>query len=266
MRDDITLYGLYCFDPSILTDLDLPEGIDEDELRFHILDNAGMLFPYHQVLPQLGISIHHWFSQNKENFARIIAAVNKEYNPIENYDRTEDRTLKTTGTESSSAQKSDSHTENGSHADEEHTTGSGEEHATNSASANSTSSSGTDTETTNQRAADNSQSFLNTTKEIGEATSTGENTSTSSGSADTAKSDRTDVFGSGTNSLTSSGTGNETHSGSRAEDVIEKLRVHGNIGVTTNQQMVSAEIDLRRYNIYEDITNRFTDKFLYGVW
>ena len=250
MRDDITLYGLYCYDPSILTDLDLPEGIDEDELRFHILDNAGMLFPYHQVLPQLGISIHHWFSQNKENFARIIAAVNKEYNPIENYDRTEDRTLKTTGSSSNNEQHSDSHTESGSH--------SGEEHAVNRAHAGSETRSDSDTTTTNQRAADNSEAFMNTTKEIGDASSTGASVSDSNGSADTATS--------GSNSLTHSGNAALVQSGSRAEDVTEKLRVHGNIGVTTNQQMVSAEIDLRRYNIYEDITNRFTDKFLYGVW
>lgn len=250
MRDDITLYGLYCYDPSILTDLDLPEGIDEEELRFHILDNAGMLFPYHQVLPQLGISIHHWFSQNKENFARIIAAVNKEYNPIENYDRTEDRTLKTTGSSSNNEQHSDSHTESGSH--------SGEEHAVNRAHAGSETRSDSDTTTTNQRAADNSEAFMNTTKEIGDASSTGASVSDSNGSADTATS--------GSNSLTHSGNAALVQSGSRAEDVTEKLRVHGNIGVTTNQQMVSAEIDLRRYNIYEDITNRFTDKFLYGVW
>lgn len=250
MRDDITLYGLYCYDPSILTDLDLPEGIDEEELRFHILDNAGMLFPYHQVLPQLGISIHHWFSQNKENFARIIAAVNKEYNPIENYDRTEDRTLKTTGSSSNNEQHSDSHTESGSH--------SGEEHAVNRAHAGSETRSDSDTTTTNQRAADNSEAFMNTTKEIGDANSTGASVSDSNGSADTATS--------GSNSLTHSGNAALVQSGSRAEDVTEKLRVHGNIGVTTNQQMVSAEIDLRRYNIYEDITNRFTDKFLYGVW
>ena len=32
MMNDITLNGLYNYDPSILTDLDLPEGLDEEQL------------------------------------------------------------------------------------------------------------------------------------------------------------------------------------------------------------------------------------------
>lgn len=202
MRNDITLYGFYNYDPSILTDLDLPEGLDEEMVRFTILDNAGMLPPYHQVLPQLSTAIHFWFSQNKDNFARILNAVNAEYNPIENYDRMEDRTLKTDNTSESAAESG------------------------------TTTHSGSDS--VGQRAADNAESFRNVDKTVGNADS------------------------SGTSSTTSNGTSHE--------DVVENLRVHGNIGVMTNQMMVSAEIDLRRYNIYEDICNRFVDKFLIGVY
>lgn len=202
MLNDITLNGFYNYDPSILTDLDLPEGLDEEQLRFTILDNAGMMVPYHQVLPQLGVAIHNWFTQNKDNFARILAAISAEYNPIENYDRTEDRTLKTANTSESSA--------------------------------TSTGTTSSNSESTSQRAADNSETFRNTDKQIGNATSGGTNTSGSNGKSN--------------------------------EDVTEHLRVHGNIGVTTNQQMVQAELDLRRYNIYEDICNRFVDKFLLGVY
>lgn len=202
MMNDITLNGFYSYDPSILTDLDLPEGLDEEQLRFTILDNAGMMVPYHQVLPQLGVAIHNWFTQNKDNFARILAAISAEYNPIENYDRMEDRTLKTANTSESSA--------------------------------TSTGTTSSNSESTSQRAADNSETFRNTDKQIGSATSGGTNTSGSSGKSN--------------------------------EDVSEHLRVHGNIGVMTNQMMVQAELDLRRYNIYEDICNRFVDKFLLGVY
>lgn len=202
MLNDITLNGFYNYDPSILTDLDLPEGLDEEQLRFTILDNAGMMVPYHQVLPQLGVAIHNWFTQNKDNFARILAAISAEYNPIENYDRMEDRTLKTANTSESSA-----------------------------TSIGTTSS---NSESTSQRAADNSETFRNTDKQIGSASSGGTNTSGSTGKSN--------------------------------EDVTEHLRVHGNIGVMTNQMMVQAELDLRRYNIYEDICNRFVDKFLLGVY
>lgn len=210
MLNDITLNGFYNYDPSILTDLDLPEGIDEEQLRFTILDNAGMMVPYHQVLPQLGIAIHNWFTQNKDNFSRIIAAVSAEYDPIENYDRKEDRTqgrTLDTSNESSSTANTNSNT-----------------------SSNSTS--------TSSRAADNSENFRNTNREIGSATSGGNSSANSSGNS------KENV----------------------KEDIVESLRVHGNIGVMTNQMMVQAELDLRRYNIYEDICNRFVDKFLLGVY
>ena len=202
MKNDITLYGFYNYDSSILEDLDLPDGLSEEMVRFTILDTAGMLVPYHQVLPQLNTAIHFWFSQNKDNFARIMAAMAAEYNPIENYDRMEDRTLNTTNSSESSA------------------------------TAGTTTYSGSTS--TGQRAADNSESFRNMDKTIGDANS--------------------------------SGTSSNTSTGTSSEDVTENLRVHGNIGVMTNQMMVEAEVNLRRYNIYEDIANRFVDKILRGVY
>ena len=34
-------------------------------------------------------------------------------------------------------------------------------------------------------------------------------------------------------------------------------RIHGNIGVTTSQQMLQSELDIARFNIYEEITDLF---------
>ena len=44
------------------------------------------------------------------------------------------------------------------------------------------------------------------------------------------------------------------------------IHTHGNIGVTTNQQMVEAELKLRQYDIYKLITNEFIDTFCIGVY
>nr|DAO07329.1 MAG TPA: hypothetical protein [Caudoviricetes sp.] len=44
------------------------------------------------------------------------------------------------------------------------------------------------------------------------------------------------------------------------------IHTHGNIGVTTNQQMVDAELKLRQYDIYKLITNEFIDTFCIGVY
>ncbi len=45
------------------------------------------------------------------------------------------------------------------------------------------------------------------------------------------------------------------------------IRAHGNIGVTTNQTMIRAEIEMRtKYNLYEIIVNDFVNKFCVGVY
>lgn len=44
-------------------------------------------------------------------------------------------------------------------------------------------------------------------------------------------------------------------------------RIHGNIGVTTSQQMMQAEIDLSKaYNFLDEICKLFADRLLIGVW
>lgn len=62
--------------------------------------------------------------------------------------------------------------------------------------------------------------------------------------------------GSITNGLDSSTT-NGVHEG----------RIHGNIGVTTSQQMMQAEIDLAKaYNFLDEVCKLYADRLLIGVW
>lgn len=42
--------------------------------------------------------------------------------------------------------------------------------------------------------------------------------------------------------------------------------IHGNIGVTTSQRMLQAELDVRRFNIYEQITDLFVEHFCLLVY
>lgn len=58
------------------------------------------------------------------------------------------------------------------------------------------------------------------------------------------------------------GTGSSTASNSSRHDG----RVHGNIGVTTSQQMLKSEIDISRFNIYDEITSLFIDELLLAVY
>lgn len=43
-------------------------------------------------------------------------------------------------------------------------------------------------------------------------------------------------------------------------------RIHGNIGVTTTQQMLESELSLAAWNVYEHITDLFIDEFCIAIY
>lgn len=65
----------------------------------------------------------------------------------------------------------------------------------------------------------------------------------------------TDSFGEGFSS-----SGNEGHQGARSG------RIHGNIGVTTSQQMLQSELELAEWNLYEHITDIFLSEFVIPIY
>ena len=50
------------------------------------------------------------------------------------------------------------------------------------------------------------------------------------------------------------------------DDLEHKGRIHGNIGVTTSQQMLISELDLGYWNIYEKVTDIFLTEFVIPVY
>ena len=254
----ITLYGYYSEDPALLDEIVLPEGLDKEALKTEILHSCGSLYPFIQHPEMLKESVHNWFKINERNFERILLAVMAEYSPIENYDRTEEHTIIRSGNETENGTNQNNRNENNQ------TSGTEDSSGTENTSGTSYSSSVTSTDgsETDQRAADNSESFRNTTKKISEAESSGTDNSSTSAS------------GSSSNSGSFSNTGymNGTENGrfqtdrNKSENETESIRAHGNIGTTRNSEMVLDEIELRKYNIYEDIASRFADKFLLCIY
>ena len=60
----------------------------------------------------------------------------------------------------------------------------------------------------------------------------------------------------------------EGTSGSETENnkFIHGGRIHGNIGVTTSQQMLESELDISKWNIYEHITDIFLEEFIIPIY
>ena len=69
--------------------------------------------------------------------------------------------------------------------------------------------------------------------------------------------------------VTNTGSGTDTTQteyGLKRKDV-EYIRVHGNIGVTTSQQMIESEMSLRaKYDIYKIISKEFEREFLVQIY
>lgn len=71
---------------------------------------------------------------------------------------------------------------------------------------------------------------------------------------------------SGTDSSNGSSSMSRTGSHSLDDDLTHKGRIHGNIGVTTSQQMLQSELDLGYWNIYEKITDIFLTEFIIPIY
>lgn len=215
----ITLWGFYKYNPNLFENCIFPSLGDLNMQIELIMENSGMLFPFHQNPDYLKQNIEAWFNRKYNSFTKMFNALYKDYDPIENYDRKEEWT----DTPNVDYTHTGSITDSGTSSDEAH------------------GNSNTDVET--------KVSAYNTS-----AYSPNEQSSTtviaSNDSSTTSNNTRT------FNNEVTSETGTRKHEG----------RMHGNIGVTTNQQMIQSELELRKYDIYEVIAKMFEKQFLMQVY
>lgn len=105
----ITLYGLYTWEADLFSLMDWPDAFTGDEpilsketfvnnLLMETI-NLEVLFPDPEIMKN---AIRNWSQKNKAVYNHLIQTTMYQYNPIENYDRTEDGTDTTrhTGTDS----------------------------------------------------------------------------------------------------------------------------------------------------------------------
>ena len=178
----MSLWGLYQVDPTILDGLIVPEGMDGENLRDNLLletESMEILYP-NTLFLKMAVTV--WAAERLPVWEKLYATTVLEYNPIENYDRQEESESDNSGT------------------------------------------SGGTTTSTNSNTSYDSDTFTDT----GKAVSSGSNTTK----------------------------GNSKF----------KSRVHGNIGVTTTQQMIEQERRSVEFCKTEYIINDFIDRFCVGVY
>lgn len=69
-----------------------------------------------------------------------------------------------------------------------------------------------------------------------------------------------------TNTIDTTDTRDLTDKIDNDRDFDHKGRIHGNIGVTTSQQMIESELKLRYWNVYEHIADIFINDMLVSVY
>lgn len=128
---------------------------------------------------------------------------------------------------------------------------------------------------TSTSARDNTRNTTNTVKStrtnevMNSVNVTDQNTAFNAGLADHAKQitdGDTTENGSITNTETGKDTENENVNGGRTGRHTRVGRAHGNIGVTTSQQMIQSERDLVVFNLYDVIAESFIENFCLMVY
>ena len=274
----ITTVGFYQYMNAYNNDLfgllNLPPGIDKDTLVNNIMLRGGEFEVVYSNPDFYKSAIGLWSNKHYRTFEKWINALTIDYNPLENYDRMEEwsdaGSRINTGTVSDSGLRKNTGTvsDSGERKNTGTVSDSGERKNTGTQSTETT---GNDnfTGSGNSTSADeisayNSNSFQNDKKNT-------TNSSNSSETNTTTNSTRTDNL-TESNSNTRTDNLSESNSNTRTDNLSEKTnsnrigRAHGNIGVTTSQQMLQSELDIAKWNIYEQITDLFLSEFCIMVY
>lgn len=232
------------FNALIIENENIPP-IEQDSLVSNILLRCGLLQPIYGEPNLLQSQIGLWWKSNIFNFYQIWRGMHLSYNPIENYDRYENtqRNLKY------------DHTSNDSGTDTQKNSGND---ITKNTGTDTTKDSGSDTST------DSKQDITE------EKISAFNENSYQPKSQNTVQYGKQNTFQHGKQTaITYGGTSTLTH-GMETQYIhgkenkyigddkdIYASHMHGNIGVTTNQQMLTQELILRQKNVYEYIADNF---------
>lgn len=237
MRVKMSLLALYKANPDLFEELELPEGADANEIIPNLLLETADRDTLYTDAEFMQTYIGIWSHKMMEEWQLVFDALNKEYDPIENYDRIEDTTDATDITDTKNW--SDDHTRTDNLADD-HTVTNNLAHdyteTRNLANGN--------TRTTTTAAYD-SNTYQNKEQiaDVGSDTGTDRNAGTDTGTVRTA--------GSNTGSQRFAGT--DTGTLRKAGTVIRSSRIHGNIGVRTSTEILKEYIDYRSKVCFADI-------------
>lgn len=230
MSATVSLMGLSRINGAVLSELVVPDGIDVEVVKDNLLAETAELEVIYPDAVFMQAMIGRWSAKELPIWEKLYATTQFDYNPIENYNRTEkwtedENTTKNTDSEATGSSKTESEGTSKQHRENEI------EHAQNKYVSAYNETDFTPTE----RTQDSQQELGDTTQE-------------DEGSVNvTAKS------------------GNVTdENGKRLLDRSGQAR--GNIGVTTTQEMIQEEREVDQFNVIDYIIDSFKKRFCLLVY
>ena len=97
----VTLIGMYNFDNTIFASLSMPDGLEAGIAVNTILREKGEFCSLYTNPDFLKFAIGTWSQENQMAFKHLAKVWQAEYDPISNYNRTEEETIKATGSSNS---------------------------------------------------------------------------------------------------------------------------------------------------------------------
>lgn len=226
LKPIITLWGMYNYNNDILLKMPVPDNIDRNTLITYIFMYAGKNECRYSDANELQTLISVWAESRRYDWDRMMNAMAIDYSPIENYDRIEEQKH---GRQLGSKREK-------------------ERIATGQSNTNSISGSYGESreDIENTTSAFNSNTYQ--PKSRNESYANSSDNSTSNGHSEIENDEK------------------EKETENSKEDMSINIRAHGNIGVTTNQQMINSELELRQKHVYRLIALEFEDEFTIPVY
>ena len=222
MLSKLTLIGMNNYSNGAIWDnIELPEGIDKDILINEILKQNGEFCVLYSDMDFLTLQIQCFFKKWYSSFEKWVNVLTEEYEPLFNVD------VKT------------SNTEHGVNEGNSASSGRNDNTRNTSGSGGSTGTSSSTTE--KSKAAYDAATYQPTEKEV------------TTGSTALNSSEYESEIASATSS--ESMTSNSEHT------ITNEEYKRGNQGVTMSQEMLLAELNVRRFNLYDQIADIFASEF-----
>ena len=246
-RATMSVLGMYEYDDTLFSQLNLPDGVDADTVVNNILDTCAELELLYPDLPYLKRAIGYWSAKELPFWERVREMETAEYNPIENYDRY-DSEVENTG-----RNRKDSEVENA---------GRNHSGADNTVVSGNTKSKAHDSAVTTDDSINKVAGYNSDTLAVN-----GQN-SNSNVANSTTENDTTGTTVQSHNDNTNESENRvKTASADEAENRVKSLHSHGNIGVTTVAQMMAEMVKvLPEVNTVNVIAESFKRRFCLLVY